>query len=225
LANNQISHLSSEAFNKEESRLAWLDLAHNGLQHFPARFLSRKSEKDFSRLLCVSFSQNNFTYIPRNAIGHYPHLALIDVSRNKISAIHPAAFNSRLPLKLIDASGNELTTFNTSIPTSVEVLRLGSNRLESFEFTSLAPSARLYADLANNKLAIPGAILDEICPSSIFFNFEGNPETASPEAAHCNRLWKQSHKTELFITNNRFDLKCTKPLEGCESINMSLRYA
>lgn len=224
LDHNEITHISSEAFDKAESRLAYLELDHNKLQHFPARFLSRKTEADFSWLVYFSVSSNNISYLPRNTIVDYPHLTILDVSNNKISSIHTAAFTSR-HLKMIKAQGNALVNFTTTIPPSVEILQLSGNQLTEFNLTTLAPLSRVYVDLSNNKLSIPGEILDELCPSSIYFNFEGNAGTNSPEAKHCNRLWNQSSKTQLFVTNNRFDLTCTKPLMGCERIHLRLRYA
>ncbi len=158
----------------------------------------------FTHLKGLSLSGNRLTNLPNNFFKHLNSLALLKLSRNRLTTIDPTTFQELTHLKALWLDNNHIQTLPANIfknLLSLEMLSLESNCLDSLDpaiFCNLVHFKKL--DLRNNELTssyglgfIPELILEDHDPCGC----PGRCESATDEVIISYNGQKLAIKPEI----------------------------
>jgi len=138
----------------------------------------------------------------------------LDLSANRLSVVHSAAFRPLADLRHLDLSSNQLTRLPSDFSqhlSTVELLNLPSNSISNVEPTSLTGLTRLrHLDLSRNKIQVLPDALETVLAPVESLDLSGNPLYCNCEMAWLRR-WFGSPALASRHPDNARSLQCHSP--------------
>lgn len=146
------------------------------------------------RTLHVSYANIRNGFMPK--IMGSTNIANIIIQYCNVSFVDKATFLHNRQLKRLDLAGNSITRFNAIMPATLTYLILQRNRIEIFNYNSIAESHLIYLGLQQNFLRKCPMHLPKTLKMLVLNH--NNIEICSPEA-----LERLTELKELDLAHNR----------------------